>query len=91
MKKYIILNIIILMGLSNCGTGGIGMAGSPAWEMTAPESSKRAHYQAICLDKGYELGSSEMDVCIRGKPKDPNRRKSTSFSCQTIGNYTYCD
>ena len=40
----------------------------------------RNHYQGICLDKGYKLGTKNMEACIKGKPDGPNVRRSSSRS-----------
>ena len=80
--------------ISGCMDGGIGFAGSPAWNASAPESVQRDYYQGICLDKGYDLGTDKMEACIRGKPNDPNERQSSTrptLTCTTFGNVTRCD
>lgn len=83
-----ILLIIPLLLVSACEDGAVGMRGSPAWKSTASESTQRSYYQAICLDKGYELGTTEMEVCVDGKPEDPNAPKRSSsgiIKCDKIG------
>ncbi len=64
--KLILGCLAIATMLSGCQTG---RADSPAWRATAPESVQRDHYQGICLDKGYGLGTDKMEACIRGKPR----------------------
>jgi hypothetical protein len=55
--------------LSGCADGALGVRGSPAWRMTAPDSAQREFFTGVCLDKGYKLNTPEMDACVRSRPR----------------------
>jgi len=61
--------LAFLFVLSGCADGALGRRGSPAWSMTAPESAKREFFTGVCLDKGYQLNTPEMQACIRSEPR----------------------
>ena len=82
LMRSIIVALISLVFLSACQTNAVGFRGSPAWLATAPESDVRSFFMGICLDKGYDLDSREMEVCIKSRPIP---RKSTSSSSSSFG------
>ena len=82
---------LILALLAGCADGVLGVRGSPAWNMTASPEAKRNFYQFICMDeKGYRLGTQEMELCIRSEPT-PNNLKSgfVRFRSQRQENSSY--
>jgi hypothetical protein len=70
MKNIMLITVFAF--LAGCADGGIGRQGSPAWKATADPLAQRQYYQGVCLDKGYKLGSNEMQACISGKPTSPD-------------------
>lgn len=62
-------SLCFLFILSGCADGALGVRGSPAWRMTAPESAQREFFIGVCLDKGYRLNSPEIEACVRAKPR----------------------
>lgn len=61
---FAVLAVSLLVG---CQDGGIGMAGSPAWHMTATQEQKIAHYQQTCAAYGFKSGSKEMAQCVQNE------------------------
>ena len=72
--------VLILALLVGCADGALGKRGSPAWNMTASPEAKREFYQFICMDeKGYRLGTQEMEICIRSEPTPNNLKFGSGF------------
>lgn len=78
--------------LSGCSGGAVGLKGSPVWNMTASPQDKRAFYEQVCVvEKGFRVGTPEMEICIRAEPTpdslkiNPNFMRSSSGDSSSAG------
>ena len=85
--RFLIL-LVIATGITACANG-IGLPGSPAWKMSAPEDVQREYYRGQCVQLGIKLGTPEMDACIASEPSPQSNRLRTS--CTMIGNTMICN
>lgn len=61
--KFAVL-LIAAVALAGCQNGGIGMAESPAWFMTATQEQQIAYFSKRCAAYGVKPGTPEMTQCL---------------------------
>lgn len=61
MKRLVLVGLVVLAG---CQNGGIGMAESPAWFMTATPQEQATYFGKRCSTYGFKPGTPEMAQCI---------------------------
>lgn len=62
MKRVVLLGA--LLALAGCQNGGIGMAESPAWFMTATPEEQARYFSKRCTTYGFKPGTPDMAQCV---------------------------
>ena len=99
MKKFLLPLSLISMGLTGCQTtGGIGMVGSPMWDLTTSDEQKWAYYESTCEKYGFTKGTNAFSQCLMqtkmsvendtkdgwGNFRDASSRMGTMYNDDTI-------
>ncbi|MDH7790734.1 hypothetical protein QBD00_001638 [Ochrobactrum sp. AN78] len=79
MKKTFIL-IAVLLGVSGCQSGGVGMPESPMWFLTATPEQQIAYYSKRCSAYGFKAGTPEMAQCIMTESRSSKDRASNQMA-----------
>lgn len=77
MKRILIVCLTVLAG---CQNGGIGMAESPAWFMTATPQEKAAYFGKKCASYGFSPNSNEMAQCIMIESRSSQNNAGTRMA-----------
>ena len=91
--------------LAACQTGGVGMVGSPLWQITASEEDKVRVFVNRCASYGFKEKTAEMAQCVaseRRAASDSAARRldsfnrntslnSTTTTCSRLGNTINCN
>jgi hypothetical protein len=103
MKIHITL--ICFSFLTACVDGGLGMVGSPAWQMSTTQEEKIAYFSDICESYGFKKGTQAFAQCIQQESQSaraagtaraqailaaPAFRPPTSSTCREFGNSITC-
>ena len=58
--------LLMVLSLSACSDGALGLQESMAWHLTASDETKRTYFAEECAAFGYREGTEGMDTCIAG-------------------------
>ena len=90
MNKYTkaFLTVIAVFSINGCATSPsgrtvVGLPGSPLWNMTADDATKRDYFKGKCVQMGIKLDTPEMEACINSAPL-PERR---GMACVQMNDY----
>lgn len=76
-----------LFCLAACEGGGIGLVGSPAWQMSTTAEQKTAYFSKTCNSYGFQPNTPQMTQCIQEEARGARRSGSslrTSGSSRTV-------
>lgn len=96
------LTLLSIFFISAC-EGAVGGKGSPVWHMTATPEEKREAYTQLCVDYGFERGTTAIAQCrmqVSQESRSSARRRVNDVeealrprpqvTCQRVGNITTC-
>lgn len=85
-----ILFTLMLMGMTGCQSGGIGMAESPAWFATATVEQQAAYFRKRCSAYGFKPDTPDMAKCIQSEANSSRAgaRLQTAVASQAMANST---
>lgn len=75
--------LVVLAGvatLSGCQNGGIGMAESPAWYMTATPEQQMAYFSKRCAAYGFKKNTNEMAQCLMIESRSSRNQASSNMA-----------
>lgn len=84
MKWFVVGTALALAG---CQNGGVGLAESPAWFMTASQEQQMAYFGKRCAGYGVKPGTPEMTQCLMDESRSARgnaRRRMASASDDMI-------
>jgi hypothetical protein len=97
MNMYVkaVLTVIAIMFMSGCATSPsgrtvVGLPGSPLWNMTADDATKREYFTGRCVQMGIKLNTPEMDACIKSAPL-PQRRGMACVQMNDLNRTVLCN
>lgn len=105
IKHARIMLVCCFVTLSGCQTGGVGMVGSPLWQVTASKEDKIKTFVSICESYGFKKNTKEMSQCVASESRSAsqsaaksldnfnrnNRMSNTSTTCTQLGNTLNCN
>lgn len=77
--------LVALSLVAGCQTGGIGLPGSPAWQMSTTPEQKMAYFQQVCQGYGFQPGTSAMAQCAQNEAM--STRQSASARAAALSQY----
>jgi hypothetical protein len=80
MQRTIIRLFVVGFILSGCQTGGVGMVGSPLWQVTATSEDKLRVFTNACLSYGFQRGTPEMAQCVQNESNGAKSSASRSLN-----------
>lgn len=59
--------VVALTILAGCDAGGVGLPGSPAWQLSTTPEQRAAYFMGVCETYGFQRGSNEMAQCMQNE------------------------
>jgi hypothetical protein len=103
-KVYImrvLFSMLVVVLLSGCASGGIGLPGSPVWMMTASSQDKMNYFSKRCRSYGFKPLTPEFARCLMDTEDRLNKSSRESLqslspptptrtTCRKFGNTYNC-